>query len=142
MLLIKFTAKANEEEKRDKKNKYKTWLIDAKEILNISLDFFMPETGALMQRIEFRAKSVAKEKRDGSGCQKSFILARPPPLLLIMFRVKLKMFLAAKEEEERILRNTAHDQLQRKVGGGGGEEEEEEEEEQEEEGRRSKDVSI
>ncbi len=30
----------------------------------------MPETGAPMQRIEFRAKLVAKEKKDSSGGRK------------------------------------------------------------------------
>ena len=41
----------------------------SKEFLNISLDFYMPETGAPMQQIEFSAKLVAKEKRDGSNGQ-------------------------------------------------------------------------
>ncbi len=50
-LLMDFSTNA-EKKKREKKNKYKAWLI----FLNISLDFFMKETGAPMQWIEFRAK--------------------------------------------------------------------------------------
>ncbi len=62
-MLIEFTAKG-EKKKRDKKDKYKAWLIDtkygSKEFLNIFLDF-LPDTGATMQQIEFRAKLVAKK---------------------------------------------------------------------------------
>ncbi len=33
----------------------------------------MPKAGAPMQRIEFRSKSVAKKKRDGSGSAKESV---------------------------------------------------------------------
>ncbi len=62
---IEFRAKAEQEQEREKKNKMTTKMTQKRELkfFCTSYDFFMTETGALMQPMEFRARLVAKEKR-------------------------------------------------------------------------------
>ena len=69
---MKFTAKA-EGKKREKKLKYKAWLIDAKnslkEFLNISLDFFYardwrPNAAVAADRVQGEVEGGKSEKEE------------------------------------------------------------------------------